>query len=225
MTKGASGFYVDGKPVSANDAREHLRKEEDRLRNGPAPPERTTFNMDDPVTKTMYDKWVAGRVSTTEVASMGGNATVEFFEVVREIDTMNTLPATMPPPTETGGAEGEPQRQSLATTIRYKFLGEQWKTTMCNPEFQGSYQAWQSGGMGDDLVCLRYGDGAMALFRYLLERGQRRIPRPSACGSDSSDSETVPFEPAPAITVENTVPDDAETLVLGGSFRGEETDG
>ena len=224
-TTGAAGYYMDGKPVSTIDAHEHLRKEEDRLRNGPGPPERTTFNMDDPATKAMFDRWVTGRASAAEVADLGGHAMVEFFEVIREIDAMNTLPATLPQPPETAAAGDDSQRQNLATTIRYNFLGERWKTTLCNPEFRGSYTAWLSGNMGDDLVCLRYGDGAMALFRYLLEKGHKGMPHPSECGEDSSDSETVPFEPAPAMAAASMAPDDAETLVLGGCSHGEEPDG
>ena len=92
---------------------------------------------------------------------------------------------------------------------------------MASTRFQDTYRAWLAGTLGDDMVKLRFGNAAMALYRRLLELGFRRVPSPIECGSDSnsSDPETVPFQPAPpAGQVEpDACPDDADTLVLGES--------
>ena len=217
LTEGAEGYYVHGQPTSSADAEDHVRKEEMRLRAGQERQAKSTFNMEDPATKDMYSRWITGRASASEVEALGGRDMVAFFEAVREIDSVQSFPATLPQEEDTAAIETKPKAQTLAATIKHNYLGEQWKRYVSNPEFQGSYRAWTMGTMGDDLVALRYGDGAMALFRHLLNAGYREVPGPSECGSETSEPETVPFEPAAAeIPVPPLLgPDDVETLVLG----------
>ncbi|CAE7811116.1 mcm9 [Symbiodinium sp. KB8] len=177
ISEGAPGHYLGGRPVSTADAREHLQKEENRLRGERAEPPRTSYNMDDPDTRALYEQWSTGQVTSKQVEEQGGRDLVAFYEAIREIESMHTLPDT--------------------------------------------YRAWLAGTLGDDMVKLRFGNAAMALYRRLLELGFRRVPSPIECGSDSnsSDPETVPFQPAPpAGQVEpDACPDDADTLVLGES--------
>ena len=227
MTEGAEGYYVHGQPTSSADAEDYIRREEERLRAGQETQTKSTFNMEDPATKEMYSRWIAGRASASEVEALGGRDLVSFFEAVREIDSMQSFPATLPQADDTATMETKPKAQTLAATIKYNYLGEHWKRYVSNPEFQGSYRAWTMGTMGDDLVALRYGDGAMALFRHLLNAGYREVPGPSECGSETSEPETVPFEPAMAEipVTSHPGPDDAETLVLGeGQDESEESD-
>ncbi|OLP81078.1 hypothetical protein AK812_SmicGene38432 [Symbiodinium microadriaticum] len=185
ISEGAPGHYLGGRPVSTADAREHLQKEENRLRGERAEPPRTSYNMDDPDTRALYEQWSTGQVTSKQVEEQGGRDLVAFYEAIREIESMHTLPDTVPP--------GETD----------------------------TYRAWLAGTLGDDMVKLRFGNAAMALYRRLLELGFRRVPSPIECGSDSnsSDPETVPFQPAPpAGQVEpDACPDDADTLVLGES--------
>ncbi|CAE7202311.1 unnamed protein product [Symbiodinium microadriaticum] len=224
LSEGAPGHYLHGQPVSSAEAREHLQKEESRLRAGGSTPPRTSYSMEDPATRDMYTRWLGGQATAEQVADLGGVDMVKFFEAVREIEDIQTLPDTAPP------AEGQglgPDREgpTLAHIIRLNYLGEQWKTQLANTKFQETYRAWLAGTVGDDMVVLLYGNGVMALYRLLLERGYRHIPQPTDCGSDSnSDTETVPFQPAPpaGMAREECGPDDADTLILGEGPSGED---
>ena len=215
MTESAPGHYLGGKPISSTEAKEHLLKEEERLRAGRRMRASTTFNMDDPATNSLYQKWIRGQVHADEVAAFGGHDLVKFYEAIRDIEKADVLPATQMETYEPlQGGQGQGQ-QTLANTIRYNYLGESWKHIMAEQGFRSAYKEWMEGGIGDDMVVLKYGDGAVALFRFLLEHGHKYVPSPLECGSDT-DSDTIPFQPTAPVG-----PDEQETLILSGSYGGE----
>ena len=122
ISEGAPGHYLGGQPVSSADAREHLRKEENRLREERAEPPRTSYNMDDPDTRAMYEQWAKGQITSKQVEEQGGRDLVAFYEAIREIESMHTLPDTVPPG-EAVVPEAPVHGRTLANTIRLNYLG------------------------------------------------------------------------------------------------------
>ncbi|CAE7182331.1 HET-E1 [Symbiodinium microadriaticum] len=220
LSAGAPGYYLNGVPISQADAREHLEKEEARLRANQPEQTQARYNMDDPATKEMYGRWCRGQATVDDVAKLGGRDMVTFFEAIKEIEAFHTLPDTMPPAADADPAQ-EIAGPTLASTIRQNYLGEHWKEILREQRFQESYRAWLTGTLGDDMIILRYGSGAMALYRLFLERGFRFVPGPVECGSDSnSEAETEEFQPG-TTKPEEPGADDAETLILEGGLTGE----
>ena len=229
MNNGPERAFLQGRPVAPNEAREHVRRQESKLRRETTEEGRVQFNLEDPSTKALYNRWIRGVANAQEVMDMGGGDLIQFFEAVRELDQGDVLPPTLPPggtPEATRREAANKREQTLAKTIQYNYLGERWKELMGDPEYAGTYAEWRSGRLGEDLVVLRYGPPTMALFRYLLAQGHHRLPRPTECGSDTSEAETVDADgtaglaPHPHEFPEGgdgpTLPDDAETLLLGG---------